>query len=93
MDGQEVGAALMCDVNQCPVCTCPHSELDRSDVSYPYRDTESVKAAVQAAQQEHLDDNGEVKDGHNEEVRSHSCNIIYDIVYDIVCDIVYDINI
>ena len=23
MDGQEVGAALMCDVNQCPVCTCP----------------------------------------------------------------------
>ncbi len=26
MDGQEVGGALMChgDVNQCPVCTCPH---------------------------------------------------------------------
>ena len=84
MDGQEVGAALMCDVNQCPVCTCPHSELDRSDVSYPYRDTESVKAAVQAAQQEHLDDNGEVKDGHNEEVRGYSCNFIYDIVYDII---------
>ena len=59
-------------------------ELDQSDVSYPYRDTESVKAAVQAAQQEHLDDNGEVKDGHNEEVCWHSCNIIYDIVYDIV---------
>ena len=93
MDGQEVGAALMCDVNQCPVCTCPHSELDRSDVSFPYCDTESVKAAVQAAQQEHLDDNGEVKDGHNEEVRGHSCNIIYDIVYDIVCNIIYDINI
>jgi hypothetical protein len=28
MDGQEVGAALMCDVNQCLVCTCPHSELE-----------------------------------------------------------------
>jgi hypothetical protein len=50
MDGQEVGAALMCDVNQCPLCTCPHSELDRTDVSFPYRDTESVKAAVKAAQ-------------------------------------------
>jgi hypothetical protein len=23
MDGQVVGAALMCDVDQCPVCTCP----------------------------------------------------------------------
>ena len=72
---------------------CTHSELqvDRSDVSFPYRDTESVKAAVQAAQQEHLDDNGEVKDGHNEEVRGYSCNISYDIEYDIACDIVYDI--
>ena len=28
MDGAEVAAALLCDVNQCPVCTCPHSELD-----------------------------------------------------------------
>ena len=44
MDGQEVGAALMCDVNQYPVCTCPLSELDRKDVSFPYRNTESVKA-------------------------------------------------
>ena len=69
MDGQEVGAALMCDVNQCPVCTCPHSELDRTDVSFPYRNTESVKAAVKAAQQEHLDEDGEVIDGHNNEIR------------------------
>ena len=58
MDGQEVGAALMCDVNQCPVSTCPHSELDRIDVSFPYHDTESVKAAVKAAQEEHLDEDG-----------------------------------
>ena len=28
MDGAEVAAALLCDVNQCTVCTCPHSELD-----------------------------------------------------------------
>jgi hypothetical protein len=68
MDGQEVGAALMCDVNQCPVCTCPHDELDRADVSYPYRDTESVKAAVKAAQDEHLDDDGEVLFGHQTQV-------------------------
>ncbi len=69
MDGQEVGAALMCDVNQCPVCTCPNSELDRTDVSFPYRNTESVKAAVKAAQEEHLDEDGQVPDGHNTEVR------------------------
>ena len=44
MDGAEVAAALLCDVNQCPVCTCPLiSELDRTDFSFPYRDTESVK--------------------------------------------------
>ncbi len=24
MDVAEVAAALLCDVNQCPVCTCPH---------------------------------------------------------------------
>ena len=34
VDGQEVGAhwhpgaALVSDVNQCPVCTCHHSELE-----------------------------------------------------------------
>jgi hypothetical protein len=67
MDGQEVGAA-MCNVNQCPVCTCPHDELDRADVSYPYRDTETVKAAVKAAQEEFLDEDGEVLFGHLEQV-------------------------
>ena len=72
MDGQEVGAALMCDVNQCPVCTCPHSELDQTDVSYPYRDTEAVKAAVKAVQEENLDANGEVKPGHHDAVRQIS---------------------
>jgi hypothetical protein len=68
MDGAEVAAALLCDVNQCPVCTCPHSELDQTDVAYPYRDTESVKRAVSAARSEHLDADGEVKDRHKEEV-------------------------
>ncbi len=69
MDGQEVGAALMCDVNQCPVCICPHSELDRADVTYPYLNMESVKAAVKEAQEEHLDEDGQDLDGHNAEVR------------------------
>ena len=68
MDGAEVAAALLCDVNRCPVCTCPHSELDQTDVAYPYRDTESVKRAVSAARSEHLDADGEVKDRHKEEV-------------------------
>jgi hypothetical protein len=49
MDGAEVAAALLCDVNQYPVCTCPHSELDRTDVSYPYSNTESVKREVDTA--------------------------------------------
>ncbi len=36
MDGRSAGvaAALLCDVNQCPVCTCPHSESDQTDVAY-----------------------------------------------------------
>ena len=46
----------------------PHSELDQTDVPYPYRDSESVKAAVKAAKEEHLDVNGEVKPGHHDAV-------------------------
>ncbi len=71
MDGAEVDAAPLCDVNQCPVCTCPHSELDRTDVSYPYSDTESVKRAVSAARSEHLDDDGEIKERQKEEVTQY----------------------
>jgi hypothetical protein len=62
LDGAEVAAATMCDTRQYPVCTCPHDELDRTDVAYPYRHTEEVKAKVEAACREHLDDEGRVKD-------------------------------
>ena len=68
MDGAEVAAALLCDVNQCPVCTCPRSELDSTDRSYPFRDTESLKEAVNAAREEHLDEEGRVLPRHKEEV-------------------------
>ena len=69
MDGVEVAAALLCDVNQCPVCTCPHSELDQTNTSYPYCDSETVKRAVEEARSEHLDeDSGEIKDRHRDEV-------------------------
>ncbi len=68
MDGAEVAAALLCNVNQCPVCTCPHSELDRTDISYPYRDTETVKRSVEEARSEHLDEGSEVKERHGDEV-------------------------
>ena len=71
MDGAKVAAALLCDVNQCPVCTCPHSKLDRTDVSYPYRNTESAKREVDAARSEHLDDDGEVKERHKDEVNQN----------------------
>jgi hypothetical protein len=85
-----VGAALMCDV-----CTCPHSELDRTDVSFPYSNTESVKAAVQAAQEEHLDEDGEVIDGHNTEVRkavlTYHILILYTIMY-MISYIMYTIS-
>ncbi len=43
LDGAEVAAATMCDTRQCPVCTCPHDELDRTDKAFPYRHTETVK--------------------------------------------------
>ena len=64
LDGAEVAAATMCDTRQCPVCTCPHQELDRTDKSYPYRITQNVKAMVEAARREHLDDHGRVKPLH-----------------------------
>ena len=68
LDGAEVAAATMCDTRQCPVCTCPHDELDRTDVAYPYRHSEEVKAKVEAARREHLDEEGGVKDGHKSKV-------------------------
>ncbi len=68
MDGAEVAAALLCDVNQCPVCTCPHSELDRTDISYPYCNTETVNRLVEEARSEHLDEDCEVKERHGDEV-------------------------
>ena len=55
-DGAEVATATMRDTRQCPVCTCPHAELDRTDKAYPYRHTEEIKAQVEAAGREHLDD-------------------------------------
>ncbi len=62
MDGAKVAAAFLCDVNQYPGRTCPRSELDRTDVSYAYHDTESMKQEVDAAQSEHMDDGAEVKE-------------------------------
>ena len=64
LDGAEVATATMCDTRQCPVCTCPHDELDRTTKAYPYRHTEEVKAQVEAARREHLDDRGQVKVNH-----------------------------
>ena len=40
------------------------------DVTYPSRNMESVKAAVKEAQEAHLDEDGQVLDGHNAEVRN-----------------------
>jgi hypothetical protein len=55
---------------------------------------ESVKAAVRAAGEEHLDEDGKVIDGHNTEVRKAvliESNVSYiDIIYDTVHS-VYDI--
>jgi hypothetical protein len=76
MDGAEVAAALLCDVNQCPVCTCPHSELDQTDASYPYCNTESVKREVDAARSEHLDDDGEVKERQKDKVNQKHTRLI-----------------
>ena len=68
LDGAEVAAATMCDTTQCPVCTCPHKDLDRTDVSYPYRNKEQVQAAVKKARDEHLDAQGRVKPRHQTKV-------------------------
>jgi hypothetical protein len=66
LDGAEVAAATICDTRQCPVCTCPHQDLDRTDVAYPYRHSDEVKAMVMvnAARNENLDEHGRVKPQH-----------------------------
>jgi hypothetical protein len=59
--------------------------MDRTDVSFPCRNTESVKAAVRVAEEEHHDEDGEVIDGHNTEVRKavlmYHILISYTILY------------
>jgi hypothetical protein len=68
LDWAEVAAATMCYTTQCPVCKCPHKDLDRTDVSYPYRNKDEVQAAVEAALNEHLDAHGRVKPRHHTKV-------------------------
>ena len=82
LDGAEVATATMCDTRHCPVCTCPHDELDRTTKAYPYRHTEEVKAQVEAARREHLDDRGQVKVNHLSKVLI-SYTILYPISYTI----------
>ncbi len=77
LEGAEVAAATMCDTRQWPVCTCPHDELDRTDLAYPYQHIKEVKAKVEAARSEHLDDEGRVKDHHQSKVSRNAtrCHI------------------
>ena len=56
-------------VTSISVQSAPVHTANWTDVSYPYRNTESVKAAVKEAQEEHLDEDGQVLDGHNAKVR------------------------
>ena len=81
LDGAEVAAATMCDTRQCPVCTCPHQDLDRTDVAYPYRHSDEIKAMVNAARDERLDAQGRVKPRHQAKVRNEfiSYNMTYTI--------------
>jgi hypothetical protein len=99
LDGAEVAAATMCDTRQCPVCTCPHDELDRTDVAYPYRHSEEVKAKVEAARREHLDEEGRVKDRHQSKVSisyttsyTTSYNISYTMSYTMSYTISYTMS-
>ena len=71
MDGEEVAATLMCSTSDCPVCECPKDELDRTDLFYPLRHTEEVKAAVYDARKELLEKDGTVKAGNKTKV-SHT---------------------
>ena len=68
MDGEEVAATLMCSASDCPVCECPKDVLDRTDVFYPLRNTDKVKAAVYNAREELLEEDGTVKRGNKTKV-------------------------
>ena len=90
MDGEEVAATLMCSTSDCPVCECPKDELDRTDMFYPLRHTEEVKAAVYDARKELLEKDGTVKQGNKAKVShtishmlSHTISHPKDIAHDI----------
>jgi len=71
MDGLEVSASTLCDVTQCPTCTCPHDYLDSTEDSYPLRDSVTVQESVKKAQETLLDEHKQVKDRHKKEVTNH----------------------
>ena len=96
MDGEEVAATLMCSTGDCPVCECPKDELDGTDVFYPLRNTEKVRAAVYDAREELLEEDGTVKQGNKTKVSymiSHAIShaISHHTYFDILYDIAYDI--
>ena len=84
MDGLEVSASTLCDVTQCPTCTCPHDNLDSTEDCYPLRDSATVQESVKKAQDTLLDEHKQVKDRHQTEVKFH---ILKDILYDVILNI------
>ena len=78
------------EFSDCPVCECPKDELDRTDMFYPLRHTEEVKAAVYDARKELLEKDGTVKQGNKAKVShtishmlSHTISHHKDIAHDI----------
>jgi hypothetical protein len=67
-DGEEFAATLMCSTGNCLVCDCPKDALDRTDVFYPLRNIERVKAAVYEAREELLEEDKTVKRGNKTKV-------------------------
>ena len=90
MDGEEVAATLLCPTSDCPVCECPRDELDRTEIMYPFRHARSVQAAIKAAREELLEEDGTVRNGCKKKVLhtiSYILKYVYhDIADDIVCE-------
>jgi hypothetical protein len=89
LEGAEVAAATMCDTRQCPVCTCPHQELDRTHVAYPYQHKEEEDRGRSCTESTSGRPGSGKGSAPNKGVEIHI--IVYDIIYDIENYIVYAI--
>ncbi len=58
MDGDEVSTATMCPTTQCASCWCPRDQLQDTDQTFPFRDTQKIRSEFETERARLLNQDG-----------------------------------